>query len=91
MATTMDDAVVNAANAVNLRALSASAAFQESLTNAMGRLNLQMAENSANDHRLMGIASQQVLFANNLVDQKSAYSTPYQPGAGMLPAAQAKV
>lgn len=89
MATVMDDGVLAQLAAMHARGIGASAGFQEGVSNGMSQLSFLIASGNATDNRLMNGFLAQTLFADNLVAQKSAYTTPYQPGAGPLPAAQA--
>jgi hypothetical protein len=77
----MDADLVNQLNTMHARAIGASAGFQEGISNALSQLTLLISSGNANDNRLMTGFLAQTLFADNLVAQKSAFVTPFAPGA----------
>jgi hypothetical protein len=86
----MDPDLVAQLNNSHARGIAASAGVQEVNGNAMGQLGLLIASSNHFDGRLMNGFLADQLFNQQLVEAKSAYNTPYTPGAAPLPATPSK-
>ncbi len=86
----MDQDLVAQLNNAHARGIAASAGVQEINNNVIAQLGVNIAGSQHFDTRLMNGFLADQLFNQNLVDAKSAYNTPYTPGAAPLPAPPAK-
>ncbi len=86
----MDPDLVAQLNNSHARGIAASAGVQELNNNTLAQLGMLIASSNHFDARLMNGFLADQLFNQQLVEAKSAYQTPYQPGIAPLPPSPAK-
>ncbi len=80
----MDADLVGQLNNAHARGIAASAGFAEQNNQLMTQLGSLIASGNAYDSRTMNGFLAQQLFNDNLVDAKSAYTTPVAPSAAPI-------